>query len=192
MLPVAASIAIMRYHLYDIDLVASRTVSYAAVTGVLSVAYAVVVILLGSVLSTPLPTAVAALCVAVAFRPLRDRIQDVVDRRFRRARYETRRTMADFVDGLRSGTASIEDLEPTLRAAGGDPDVGGVRAGRYCTTSGAAGRSGAGPGPAHHPGRDERLYRRDGMPCPRCGTIIVQRGQWEDNRATYWCPGCQR
>lgn len=126
LLPVAASIAILRYHLYDIDLVASRTVSYAAVTGVLSVAYAAVVIMLGSVLSTPLPTAVAALCVAVAFRPLRDRIQDVVDRRFRRARYETRRMMADFVDGLRRGTASIEDLEPTLRAAVGDPGCGVV------------------------------------------------------------------
>jgi signal transduction histidine kinase len=73
------------------------------------------------VVSTPLPAAVAALCVAVGFRPVRDRIQDAVDRRFRRARYETRRVMSDFVDSLRRGTASIEDLEPTLRTALGDP-----------------------------------------------------------------------
>jgi endonuclease VIII len=42
------------------------------------------------------------------------------------------------------------------------------------------------------PGRDRAVYRRDGMPCPRCGTAILQRGQWEDNRTTWWCPGCQR
>ena len=41
-------------------------------------------------------------------------------------------------------------------------------------------------------GSDRAVYRRNGMPCPRCGTTILQRGQWEDNRATYWCPGCQR
>jgi endonuclease-8 len=40
--------------------------------------------------------------------------------------------------------------------------------------------------------RDRAVYRRDGMPCPRCGATIVQRGQWEDNRTTWWCPGCQR
>ena len=43
-----------------------------------------------------------------------------------------------------------------------------------------------------NPGRDRAVYRRDGTPCPRCSTTIAQRGQWEDNRATYWCPGCQR
>jgi endonuclease-8 len=42
------------------------------------------------------------------------------------------------------------------------------------------------------PNRDRALYRRAGMPCPRCGSPILERGQWEDNRATYWCPGCQR
>jgi endonuclease VIII len=40
--------------------------------------------------------------------------------------------------------------------------------------------------------RDRAVYRRDGMPCPRCGATILQRGQWEDNRTTWWCPGCQR
>jgi endonuclease VIII len=36
------------------------------------------------------------------------------------------------------------------------------------------------------------VYRRVGMPCPRCGTTILSRGQGDDNRITYWCPGCQR
>ncbi len=40
--------------------------------------------------------------------------------------------------------------------------------------------------------RHRVVYGRDGRPCPRCGATILQRGQWEDNRATYWCPGCQR
>jgi endonuclease-8 len=40
--------------------------------------------------------------------------------------------------------------------------------------------------------RPHAIYRRAGMPCPRCGTRIRQRGQWENNRLTFWCPGCQR
>ena len=40
--------------------------------------------------------------------------------------------------------------------------------------------------------RPSAVYRRAGRPCPRCGTPIRQRGQWEDNRLTFWCPGCQR
>jgi endonuclease-8 len=41
--------------------------------------------------------------------------------------------------------------------------------------------------------RDEpRVFRRPGRPCPRCGTAILARGQGEDNRTTFWCPGCQR
>ncbi|HUH80083.1 MAG TPA: DNA-formamidopyrimidine glycosylase family protein [Solirubrobacteraceae bacterium] len=40
--------------------------------------------------------------------------------------------------------------------------------------------------------RPRSVYRRGGEPCPRCGAAIRQRGQWEDNRLTFWCPGCQR
>jgi endonuclease-8 len=39
---------------------------------------------------------------------------------------------------------------------------------------------------------DRHVYKRNGMPCPRCGTRIRARGQGDDNRTTYWCPGCQR
>jgi endonuclease-8 len=37
-----------------------------------------------------------------------------------------------------------------------------------------------------------QIYKRTGMPCPRCSTPIKARGQGDDNRTTYWCPGCQR
>ncbi len=40
--------------------------------------------------------------------------------------------------------------------------------------------------------RDRHVYNRTGMPCPRCGATIRARGQGDDNRTTYWCPGCQR
>ena len=43
-----------------------------------------------------------------------------------------------------------------------------------------------------HQTRAPSVYRRAGMPCPRCGTAILSRGQGDDNRMTYWCPGCQR
>ncbi len=40
--------------------------------------------------------------------------------------------------------------------------------------------------------RPREVHGRAGLPCPRCGAAIQQRGQWEDNRNTFWCPGCQR
>jgi endonuclease VIII len=42
-----------------------------------------------------------------------------------------------------------------------------------------------------HQTRAPSIYRRVGMPCPRCGATILSRGQGDDNRMTYWCPGCQ-
>ena len=45
---------------------------------------------------------------------------------------------------------------------------------------------------AGHTTRRHQIYNRAGRPCPRCGTPIAARGQWEDNRTTFWCPGCQR
>jgi endonuclease-8 len=40
--------------------------------------------------------------------------------------------------------------------------------------------------------RGPQVYNKAGRPCPRCGTVIEARGQWDDNRMTFWCPGCQR
>ena len=117
LLPLAVCVAIVRQHLYDIDLVISRTVAYAALTGVLGVAYAAVVLAVGAFVSSPVAAAAGALVVAVAFWPIRIRIQDAVDRRFRRARHESRRVMAEFVERLRRGDAGADTVEDALRTA---------------------------------------------------------------------------
>jgi signal transduction histidine kinase len=117
LLPIAVCVAIVRQHLYDIDLVVSRTVAYGALTGVLGGTYGVVVLAVGALVSSPVAAAAGALVVAVAFWPVRTRIQDAVDRRFRRARYESRRVMTDFVDRLRRGDAGADEVEDALRTA---------------------------------------------------------------------------
>jgi len=117
LLPLAVCVAIVRHNLYDIDLVISRTVAYGAVTGVLGVTYAAVVLAVGAFVSSPVAAAAGALVVAVAFWPIRTRIQDAVDRRFRRARHESRRVMAEFVERLRRGDAGADTVEEALRTA---------------------------------------------------------------------------
>jgi signal transduction histidine kinase len=117
LLPIAVCVAIVRQHLYDIDLVISRTVAYGALTGVLGATYAAVVLAVGALFSSPVAAATGALVVAVSFWPVRTRIQDTVDRRFRRARYESRRVMTDFVDRLRRGEEGADGVEQALRTA---------------------------------------------------------------------------
>jgi signal transduction histidine kinase len=116
-LPVAACIAMLRYRLYDIDVVVNRTVVYATLTVLLAAAFAATALLLGTALGrgSAWTTAGATLVAAAAFRPLRARVQDAVDRRFNRARYDARRRMADFLEELRGGRAAPEDVEPILR-----------------------------------------------------------------------------
>jgi signal transduction histidine kinase len=130
LLPLAVCVAIVRHNLYDIDLVISRTVAYGALTGVLGLTYAAVVLAVGAVLSSPAAAATAALVVAVAFWPIRSRIQDAVDRRFRRARHESRRVMAEYVERLRRGEAGSVTVEDALcRAAHDDALTLGFRSG---------------------------------------------------------------
>ena len=120
--PIAASVGILRYRLYDIDVVVSKTITYATLTVLLAVAYALSALLIGVAVGSGSAwvTAGATLVVAVAFRPLRDHVQAVVDRRFSRARYEARRVMVDFVEDLRRGRVQPEDVEGALRHALGD------------------------------------------------------------------------
>ena len=105
-LPIAIGIAILRYRLYEIDRIISRTIGYTIVTVALAAVLAVAVILLEAVL-TPITgtnmVAVAAstLLVAALFQPLRRRVQRVVDRRFDRSRYDAERAVAAFVARLR-------------------------------------------------------------------------------------------
>jgi signal transduction histidine kinase len=76
-----------------------------------------VVLTVGVFVSSPVAAATGALVVAVAFWPVRTRIQDAVDRRFRRARHESRRVMAEFVERLRRGDAVADTVEDALRTA---------------------------------------------------------------------------
>jgi signal transduction histidine kinase len=124
-MPVAAGLAILRYRLYDIDLVISRTVAYATLTVLLAGTYAVAAVALGAAVGrrSAWVTAGATLAVAAVFRPLRARIQDAVDRRFNRTRFDALQQMARFLDDLRAGRAAPEDVEPALRRVLGVDDL---------------------------------------------------------------------
>ena len=102
-IPAAMGVAILRYRLYDIDRILSRTVAYAIVTGLLIGLYAGLVLLATQVLpfSTPVAVAAATLTAAALFNPLRRRVQRLADRRFNRARYDAERTVAAFADRLK-------------------------------------------------------------------------------------------
>ncbi len=123
LLPLAVCVAIVRQQLYDIDLVISRTVAYGVLTGLLGATYAAVVLAVGAFVASPVAAAAGALVVAVAFWPVRARVQDAVDRRFRRARYESRRVMTEFVDRLRRGEAGADAVEAAVRTAVADDEL---------------------------------------------------------------------
>jgi hypothetical protein len=102
-LPVSLGIGILKFRLYDIDRIISRTLAYAIVTGVLIGLYAGLVLLATDVLtlSSPVAVAGATLIVAALFNVLRRRVQRVVDRRFNRARYDAEATVALFAARLK-------------------------------------------------------------------------------------------
>jgi hypothetical protein len=103
LLPLATGAAILRYRLYDLDRLVSRTVAYGLLTVLLGLGYAVVVLGLGRLLpeSSSLVVAAATLAVAAVFQPLRRRIQQAVDRRFNRRRHDAGRLIEAFGARLR-------------------------------------------------------------------------------------------
>ena len=124
-IPLACAVAVLKYRLYDIDRIISRTLAYAIVTGLLIGVYAGLVLLTTQVFRVHTPVAVAAstLAAAALFNPLRRRVQRVVDRRFNRARYDADQTVAAFtarlknavdLDSVRDDLASVvhQALEP--------------------------------------------------------------------------------
>jgi signal transduction histidine kinase len=125
MFVIAVGVAVARYRLYDVDVAIERTAVYGALTFLLAAAYAVTALVLGTALGTDSDwvTAGATLVVAVAFRPLRSALQDLVDRRFSRARYEAIRRVSEFLERLRSGQSAPEEIEPLLRELLSDPDL---------------------------------------------------------------------
>jgi hypothetical protein len=102
-LPVSIGVAILKYRLYDIDRIISRTVAYAIITGLLVGVYAGLVLLATQVLGFGSTWAVAAstLAAAALFTPVRHRVQRAVDRRFNRARYDADRIVASFSGRLK-------------------------------------------------------------------------------------------
>jgi hypothetical protein len=124
-MPLCIGVAILRYRLFDIDRIVSRTLAYAIVTGLLVGVYAGLVLLATQVLRVRSPVAVAAATLAAAalFNPVRHRVQRVVDRRFNRARYDADAAVAAFaarvqdaidLDSVRDDLARVvtRSLEP--------------------------------------------------------------------------------
>jgi hypothetical protein len=99
----AIAVAVLKYRLYDIDRIISRTLAYAIVTGLLVGVYAGLVLLATGVLAIKSPVAVAGstLVAAALFSPLRSRVQRAVDHRFNRARYNADQTVAAFAARLK-------------------------------------------------------------------------------------------
>ena len=105
-LPLAIGIAILRYRLYEIDRIVSRTVAYGAVTALLVATFAGIDLVIEAALATStqasaLAVAASTLAVFALFQPLRRRVQSVVDHRFDRHRFEADRTAAGFAQRLR-------------------------------------------------------------------------------------------
>ena len=102
-MPLAIGIGILKYRLYDIDRLISRTLSYLIITGLLAGVFIGIVVLATDVLPFSSPVAVAAstLAAAALFNPLRKRVQHLVDRRFNRARYDAEAIVAAFTLRLR-------------------------------------------------------------------------------------------
>jgi hypothetical protein len=103
LLPLATGAAILRYRLYDLDRIISRTVAYGLLTLVLGGGYAMVALGLGQLLGrdSSLVVAAATLAVAAVFQPARRRVQAAVDRRFNRRRHDAARVIEGFAARLR-------------------------------------------------------------------------------------------
>jgi hypothetical protein len=114
-LPVGIGIGILKYRLYDIDRIISRTLAYAIITGLLVGVYAGLVLLATQVLGFASTWAVAGstLAAVALFTPLRRRVQRAVDRRFNRARYDADAAVAAFAARL-SGAVALDEVRADL------------------------------------------------------------------------------
>lgn len=106
LVPISAAIAILRYRLYDIDLVINRALVYAVLSAILAAAYLGIVVLLQGVLApftadSDVAVAGSTLAVAGLFRPVRAAVQAFIDRRFYRHKYDATETLEDFAGSLR-------------------------------------------------------------------------------------------
>lgn len=130
--PLSIGIALLRYRLWDIDLIINRTLVYGSLTGLLALIYfglvialqSVVHVLTGQVSQTPVVIVASTLAIAALFQPLRHRIQAIIDRRFYRRKYDAAKTVEAFRATLRNEvdlsqlsehliTAVQETMQPT-------------------------------------------------------------------------------
>jgi hypothetical protein len=107
-IPISVAMAILKYRLYDIDLIINRTLVYGALTVVLALIYLVGVVGVGGLVremtgqeKNNLVVAASTLAVAAAFRPARSRVQAFIDQRFYRNKYDAQQTIADFSSKMR-------------------------------------------------------------------------------------------
>jgi len=111
-LPVSIAVAILRYRLWDIDVIVRRTLVYAVLTGLLALIYFGAVVLLEAGVrpltgqsENPIVSVLSTLAIAALFGPLRRRVQTFIDRRFYRRKYDAACIIAAFGDALRDETA---------------------------------------------------------------------------------------
>jgi len=118
LIPTAIAIAILRYRLYDIDILINRALVYGATTASIAVAFLAGIVLLQALLrpitsGSELAVAASTLGSLALFQPLRRRVQNTVDRRFYRSRYDATRTLDEFSERLRDQVA-LESVRADL------------------------------------------------------------------------------
>jgi hypothetical protein len=123
-IPLSIGIAILRYRLWDIDIIINRTLVYGLLTGILAVFYVGLVLGLQflfdrvagpTTANSPIILVASTLVIAALFRPLRHRIQTIIDRRFYRSKYDAKRTVASFSATL-CGEVELKELSEQLVA----------------------------------------------------------------------------